>query len=481
MNKQEFIKKVGKMAANSMQKTKILASLTTAQAILESAYGKSGLTQKGNALFGIKATSSWSGKVYSAKTKECYDGTNFVEIKAGFRAYDSWEDSIEDHSKLLTSASRYKGLIGETDYKKACKKIYQAGYATDPNYANKLIRLIEQYRLWEYDKIDTRDKINSKKGNVMDSKKLIDKLYDILNNYKTIYMWGCFGSPVTNSIIGQKARQYPSWYNANRVNKLKRVVGKDYFSFDCVNVIKGILWGWNGNKKATWGGAKYNSNGVPDINANSFIKACKGVSTNFSNIEPGEVVWIPGHIGVYVGDGKVIECTPAWDNGVQLTALLNKGSISGLKGRRWRSHGKIPYIKYVNIPETPTTETTNFKVGDKVTLLNSARKYATGQNIPSHIKNKTYTIQQAKPNKVLLKEIYSWVLTKDISNPGSASSTKTLKVGSKVKITGSRYATGQAVPVWVKLKSYKVAQLKKDRALLAGINSWVKKKDLKIL
>ena len=97
MSNQDFIKKVGKMAADSMQETKILASLTIAQAILESGWGKSGLTTKGNALFGIKATATWKGKVYSSKTKECYDGVNFVEIQAAFRAYDSWEESIEDH------------------------------------------------------------------------------------------------------------------------------------------------------------------------------------------------------------------------------------------------------------------------------------------------------------------------------------------------------------------------------------------------
>lgn len=486
MTNQDFIKKVGKIAADSMQKTKILASLTTAQAILESGWGKSGLTTKGNALFGIKATATWEGKVYSSKTKECYDGVNFVEIQAAFRAYDSWEESMEDHSRLLTTADRYKALIGEKDYKKACKEIQRAGYATDPTYANKLINLIEQYKLYEYDKTDPQGQTNTQKGNVMDSKTFIDKLYDIMNNYKTVYMWGCFGSPVTNSIIDQKAKQYPSWYTTARKNKLKSLVGKGYFSFDCVNLIKGILWGWNGNKNASWGGVKYASNGVPDINADAFIKACKGVSTNFNNIVPGEVVWIPGHVGVYVGDGKVIEITPSWTGDVQLTALLNKGPIAGLNGRRWTSHGKMPYINYVSTPETPKPtpkptpgQSGTYKAGDKVTLLGTATKYATGQNIPSSIKNKTYTIQQVKTDRVLLREIYSWVLIKDISAGGTPP--KILAVGSTVKITGAKYATGQTVPAWVKIKTYKVSQIKGDRALLSGINSWVNKTDLKVL
>lgn len=73
-----FIERVGKLAAADMQKSGVLASLTIAQAILESGWGKSGLTVKANALFGIKAGSSWKGRVYSAKTQECYDGATFT-------------------------------------------------------------------------------------------------------------------------------------------------------------------------------------------------------------------------------------------------------------------------------------------------------------------------------------------------------------------------------------------------------------------
>ena len=70
----KFIERVGALAAADMQKSGVLASLTIAQAILESGWGKSGLTVKGNALFGIKAGTSWTGAVYSGKTQECYDG-----------------------------------------------------------------------------------------------------------------------------------------------------------------------------------------------------------------------------------------------------------------------------------------------------------------------------------------------------------------------------------------------------------------------
>lgn len=90
--------------------------------------------------------------IWSKDTKECYDGVNLVDVKnAAFRAYDSWEESVEDHSTFLKANKRYKEVIGETDYKKACEAIKAAGYATDPDYVEKLVKLIEDYELTEFD------------------------------------------------------------------------------------------------------------------------------------------------------------------------------------------------------------------------------------------------------------------------------------------------------------------------------------------
>lgn len=149
---QQFIDRVGKLATTDMQTSGILASLTIAQAILESGWGTSELCRNASALFGIKADGRWAGKVYSKDTKECYDGANFTTVRALFRAYSSWEESIADHSAFLRAGSRYKAVIGETNYKAACKAIKAAGYATDPSYADKLISLIESYELTVYDK-----------------------------------------------------------------------------------------------------------------------------------------------------------------------------------------------------------------------------------------------------------------------------------------------------------------------------------------
>lgn len=157
MEKQTFIQTVGEMARKDMAESGVLASLTIAQAILESGWGTSELAQNANALFGIKADSRWSGKAYSKETQECYDGVNYTTVTALFRAYGSWEESVADHSAFLLAGSRYAAVIGETDYKSACKAIKAAGYATAPDYAEKLISLIEEYGLTAYDGADEKE------------------------------------------------------------------------------------------------------------------------------------------------------------------------------------------------------------------------------------------------------------------------------------------------------------------------------------
>jgi hypothetical protein len=181
---------------------------------------------------------------------------------------------------------------------------------------------------------------------------------DVAKNYKTLYIMGCFGAPMTSR---NKAR-----YTKNdKYNKkparvaMINAASADTFGFDCVCLIKGLLWGWSGNQSKTYGGAGYACNGVPDIDAGQMIKACKGVSTDFSTIQVGEAVYTPGHIGLYIGDGLAVECTPAWANGVQITAVHNIGTKAGYNGRRWTKHGRLPYVTYDTAqPEKPATKPT---------------------------------------------------------------------------------------------------------------------------
>lgn len=170
----------------------------------------------------------------------------------------------------------------------------------------------------------------------MKNTEFVEKAKYIYNNYDTTYKWGSF--------LNKKAG-----------NKL---------CTDCSGFIKGILWGYPSN-------GKYNSNGVPDINANTMIKYCKDVSTNFNNIEVGEVVWIKGHIGIYIGNGEVLEATSKWHSKLQKTALGNKETIKGLNTRVWAKHGKLPYLNYSKAYNNVYV----VKKGD--TLSGIAKKYNT--------------------------------------------------------------------------------------------------------
>lgn len=201
---------------------------------------------------------------------------------------------------------------------------------------------------------------------IMTASEFVKKLKDIAKNHKTVYVYGSFGDPVTTSLLTAKAKQYPKFYTASKKTQLAKYVGKGYWGFDCVNLIKGVLWGWNANTAKSHGGAKYNSNGVPDTNADGMIKLCTGVTTDFSNIKVGEAVWCSGHIGVYIGDGLAIECTPAWKNNVQITAVKNIGTKSGYNARKWTKHGKLPWINYdAKETSTKTTTTSTTKTSTK--------------------------------------------------------------------------------------------------------------------
>jgi len=156
VSQDEFINFLKDGAIEGWKKYGILPSVSAAQAILESNWGKSELAVKANNLFGVKASDGWKGDKYLVETKEQDKNGNEFTVKAYFRKYESWSDSVEDHGTFFTSTpwreKNYATVIGEKDYKKQAKELQNSGYATDKQYANKLIRLIEQYDLYEWDK-----------------------------------------------------------------------------------------------------------------------------------------------------------------------------------------------------------------------------------------------------------------------------------------------------------------------------------------
>lgn len=187
---------------------------------------------------------------------------------------------------------------------------------------------------------------------VMTSTEFVNKLIDIANNKKTLYVLGAIGSPLTDANKARYINNHCSEYNGQSVRKDKiQKASKDTFGFDCVCLIKSVLWGWNGDTTKSYGGATYASNGVPDIGADSIINVCSGISTNFNQIEVGELVWKQGHVGIYIGEGLTVECTPIWSDGVQITSCNSQKT--GYNCRYWTKHGKLPYIDYTKEVEDP--------------------------------------------------------------------------------------------------------------------------------
>ena len=161
----QVIAKVGPLFTADQKQSGILASVSMAQFILESGYGKSELAQGANNCFGMKKSlsgntwcgSTWDGSsVYTKKTQEQNADGSYVTVTADFRRYGCIENSIADHSAYLLGAKnggkiRYDGLKGCTDYKKAAQIIKDGGYATSLTYVEKLCGIIERWRLTQYD------------------------------------------------------------------------------------------------------------------------------------------------------------------------------------------------------------------------------------------------------------------------------------------------------------------------------------------
>ena len=153
-NQRHFLSAI-KQGAMDGAKEGILPSITAAQAILESGWGSSELAKApNNNLFGIKDSEDWHGEIVTVPTQEYLNG-DYITVNAAFRKYASWNDSVVDHAKFFTSTEwrkdNYRKVVNETDYRIAAQELKNAGYATDPTYPGKLIRLIEAYKLYEWD------------------------------------------------------------------------------------------------------------------------------------------------------------------------------------------------------------------------------------------------------------------------------------------------------------------------------------------
>ena len=272
---------------------------------------------------------------------------------------------------------------------------------------------------------------------------LAERCLDVAQNYKTLYVMGCFGAPMT-AANKKRYTQNHSYNKQTARTKMINTASADTFGFDCVNLIKGLLWNWCGDKAKTYGGASHAVNGVPDIGADTMITKCKNVSTTgWANMEVGEALWVKGHIGVYIGNGLAVECTPAWKNRVQVTSVGNIGAKAGYNTRTWSKHGKLPYVTYtgesISTPSTGSGTTTkpgtgatttagDLKVGDIVEFTGDT--HYTNSNAATGVKCKpgtakiTSIAKGAKHPYHLIKEagggstVYGWVDAADIATSG---------------------------------------------------------------
>ena len=164
-----------------------------------------------------------------------------------------------------------------------------------------------------------------------------------MTKVKTLYVKGCFGANLKKP---QNKLRYtinnPFNKQKSRTDKINAIT-EDCFGFDCVCMIKSARWGFDFDPSKTYGGAKYCSNGVPDFGTETVHKYldnffdCKNSTPSI-----GDVVYMEGHVGVYVGQyfgdkvPQVIECTPKWKDGVQFSNYENRG---------WKKHGKLIFLE----------------------------------------------------------------------------------------------------------------------------------------
>ncbi|GCF95434.1 N-acetylmuramoyl-L-alanine amidase [Enterococcus florum] len=153
MSHEQFIEYLAPHAKELQQGYGVLPSIILGQAILESNWGESTLASEYNNLFGIKAYGNQS-KV-TLETKE-YVNEEWITIQGDFRVYQSWQESMDDHTQLFVQGttwnpSLYEQVLTAANYREAAQALQDAGYATDPGYAQKIINVIETYHLDQYD------------------------------------------------------------------------------------------------------------------------------------------------------------------------------------------------------------------------------------------------------------------------------------------------------------------------------------------
>lgn len=299
--------------------------------------------------------------------------------------------------------------------------------------------------------------------------------------------------------------------NYDLINRMKELLnepnyygsgGNSWSSFinggwyvDCTCSIKAILWGGRfipENRGKPHAGCNYGSNGVPDFTPSSCVAWTNATKGNFKTLTPGEILLMTshGHAGLYIGNGQVIEVTPAWTGGnpgCQISQIGVNGERikNGRQVLSWEYHGKIPVIDYVKPtpkPEPkpePSVPTPKYKVGDKVIIDGQLYGNSDGGNPGQIVHNKITTI-----TRVATGHLYPYNTTGDLGWMAEAcvklyveptQQPETFKVGDKV--APIKLVDYNGTPLMQYDEAYTIMQIDKRGAVLGaprnnGLEVW---------
>ena len=384
----KFLSMFGPIAREENRISGIPASVTLAQAALETGWGKSTIGAAKN-LFGIKGTGP--AGTTSHQTQEWQNG-GFITIQAGFRKYNTWLESIQDHTAFLQK-TRYQNAFKYTDNPdQFAREIHKAGYATDPEYSNKLIRLMNQYNMRQYNVVGATPATQSN----------------------------------TNANANANANKSPASSSSSggvSVGSRVKIIGTNYATGQTVP-------GW----------VKQNTYSVKQVSGNRALLG--GINS-----------W------VYIKDLAVEGASqPAPAPAPAKPSTASKSPLDQLLD----SHPEVKTNQHlINL---------FYQMGGNTFDGAAAQASRYGVNINALVANRSGAVARSNSGG-----------GGGNTSAGSSTSSKSVGVGSRVRITGSNYATGQSVPAWVKQNTYTVQQISGNRALISGILSWVYIKDLQLV
>ena len=430
----EFFEKIKAGALLCWEQGKILPSITGAQAALESNWGRSTLATEGKNLFGIKAGSDWTGEKYYADTGEYINGKWVVAKSEAFRKYPSWADSVRDHGIYFTEntfrTNNYKAVPGETDYKKAVagmlQPIAQYSYATDPGYYTKVVSIIEQYELYNWDKEVLGKNITTGGTQTVGKIIFIDDGHGGNDN-------GAMGNGILEDAWNLEV--------CAKIESKLAALGHKVLSSRSTDVFVGL------SERAVMA-----NNAKADIFISCHVNAGGGqgyedfIHDTLSGSQDAALqnaihaAMVPVLSKHGVKDRGKKKANFAVLRETKMPAILteagfldNAADAEDLKNPQFKEDYATAIVNgvqnYFGLPTTAPSapaatvrpSTGKFKVGEVVKIRDAATNYQTGQVISSYAKSKEHTIvntkavtQSASTQAYLLGGINSWVLEQDL-------------------------------------------------------------------